>query len=454
MRDALHSDDFPAIGAPHPVAATPVTGTGTATDTPPTEDSAVAHHFRRARHIVDIKQVSHGALFGCIDVSADTKDYLDSFLHRHSKLKWMQAQRNYVQAAALAAAHAAMHPRIEDIDDELDSRWLNLVDKEEFNGLGFLKCGIKVRPRRGFPQTWICNQPEHCPRCNFCQRVLPAKQEFLPAFTLEPRWYSITVMCSSNPASAGVKLLHRHPTTRETDKEFIFRPSDYIQWPKLSKFGLGDPDLRPLIVADASHEFLNWLTDGKYFNGLHAFRDARLNFFPSRRSVTGVGHTANLHFHAYGPAGRIFTPKIAQRIWFGAAKLLRHLGGGELCAYPDIAFEPIESKEALDRVINYTVKPFRFFDWYLSGLRHGCPVKELNREFYQTAFGFEHVLPSNQYGMAFGNLNQKAGPYYIGDPPAVILSRQQVKRYLQRSTADELFGWEAVRYRKHLALLA
>lgn len=74
--------------------------------------------------------------------------------------------------------------------------------------------------------------------------------------------------------------------------DYLFRPSDHIDLPRLSKFTIAEYDLRPLVVSEAILHFLHWLTDGKYFHGLHAHRDIALTFFPNRRSITGVGQTA------------------------------------------------------------------------------------------------------------------------------------------------------------------
>ena len=449
IEDGPHPDEFPSADSN---GALPATGS---TDVEDALQHAVSHHFTKAKRIAVIKQCNPAALFRLGSCDEQAKDALHFFLQRHAKSKWMERQQHYVQLAALAAAHEAMHPVIDDFyDDDSGFHRMRLVDSTEFDALGFLKCGIRVRPRKGFPPVWVCHRPEYCARCNLNLRVRPAKDEFLPAFEEGKAWYSVTVIGRSNPEHAGVKIEVVGDAKNQPIYQYLFRPADHFRFPKLSKFGVDDPDLRPQIVADALHEFTHWLTDGKYFSGLHMFRDIDLTFFPYRRSFTGIGHTVNCHVHAYGNTSRIFTGKIAGRMWLGCAKLLRHHGGGELCAYPDIALHPLPTPAALERAINYVIKPFKLANWYLGGLQHGCPVRALNGEFYQTAFNNEFMLPGTTQGTVFGNMGQKSGRYYIGEPPPVFLSKQQVARFLERQAADEAYAWEYVRYQNHLRKVA
>lgn len=413
---------------------------------------SVAHHFTRAKHMAEVKQCDPSPLFRLISVEEHVKDALHFFLQRHDKSDWMGKQKLYVQLAALAAAHEAMHPVLDNVDHY---RRVRLVDSKEFDALGMLKCGMKVRPRAGFPPFWVCDQPEHCPRCNL-KRVQPAKDEFLPAFQRSKAWYGVTVMGRSNPDQAGVKIEVGRDAYNKPIYKFLFRPAEQFTLLKLSKFGLDDQDNRPHIVGESLHMFMSWLTDGKYFDGLHTFRDVDLSFFPDKRSGTGIGHTCNCHQHGYGNTSRIFTSKISQRMWFGCVNLLRKHrdAGGELCAYPDIALHPLPTPKAQAKAINYVIKPFNLVNWYLNGLKHGCPVRALNKEYYQTAFDLEYVMPGTSRGTVLGNMSQKSGRYYIGDPPPVVLSKQQVKRFQERSAAREEHGWEIVRFENHLKILA
>ena len=448
IEDGPHSDEFP-LTAPVSAPAAAVHS-----DDDDDEYKCVAHHFTKAKRLVDVKQCDPAALFRLNTVPEHVKDALHLFLLRHAKLKWMGAQQLYVPLAAMAAAHESMHPVLHNV---ATFHSLRLVDSKEFDVLGILKCGIPVKPRVGFPPFWVCDQPERCPRCNL-QRVQPAKDEFLPAFERGKAWYSVTVMGRSNPDQAGVKIEVGRDANNKPIYDYLFRPSDHFKFAKLSKFGLDDPDNRPNIVGESLQKFMTWLTDGKYFDGLHTFRDVDLSFFPDKRSGvgTGIAHTCNCHQHGYGNTARIFTSKIAARMWFGCVKVLRkHPDAfGELCAYPDILIRPLPTPKALKKAINYVIKPFKWVNWYLNGLKHGCPVRALNGEFYQTAYNLDLVLPGTAQGTVLGNMSQKSGAYYIGDPPPVVLSKQQVKRYLERSAADEAHAWESVRYVNHLEILA
>src|SRR5207249_2814541 len=146
---------------------------------------------------------------------------------------------------------------------------------------------------------------------------------FLPAFerALEDgkTWWSITAMGRSNPRNCGAKIEVGRNTKSKPVYDYLFRPSDYFDFPKLPKFGVSESDFRPQTAGEALYEFLNRLTDGKYFDGLHVFRDIDLTFFPDRHSSTGVGHTANCHWHGYGNSSRQFTRTESERMWFGCA---------------------------------------------------------------------------------------------------------------------------------------
>lgn len=261
-------------------------------------------------------------------------------------------------------------------------------------------------------------------------------------------------MGRSNPRNCGVKIEIGRNSKNKPIYRYLYRPSDRIQFLKLAKFGVDDIDNRPYKVGEALYEFMNWLTDGKYFGGLHVFRDLDLSFFPSRASCTGVGHTVNCHFHGYGNSSRQFTGKEAARMWVACAKLLRKHDGGKLAAYPDIALRPLPTPAALGSAINYVIKPFKFANWYLNGLKHGCPVEGLNLEFNEIAFDTNEMLCATNAGSVFGNMSQKSRRYYIGKPPPVLLKQHQIKRFLELQAKDEAYGWEYERFHNHLKLVA
>ena len=111
--DTVHSDDLPAACSSHARVA----DEHSASDD---DDSckSIQHHFTKAKRVVEAKQCDPSALFRLSSFGEPVRTALDLFLRRHEKRKWMQAQKLYVQKAALAAAHEAMHPVFENVDDD------------------------------------------------------------------------------------------------------------------------------------------------------------------------------------------------------------------------------------------------------------------------------------------------------------------------------------------------
>jgi len=272
------------------------------------------------------------------------------------------------------------------------------------------------------------------------------------AFSPAARPAPHSLMGRSNPAQAGGKL----PIGQDADGKPIYnwlvRLADHGRIPKLPKFGV-DPAGIPTIVSDGLFRFMNCLTNGSYFDGLHVFRDISFSFFPDPASILEVSHTVNCHHHAYGNSSRRFTPKDAARIWFACHRLLLKAGNDCAYVYPDIVLRPTPTVEALESAINYVIKPFKFADCYIRGLERGCLVSGLNHTFHQTAFESESLLHGPPQGYAFGNMAQKSRGHYIGVPPTKRMSRAQVKRFRERLNADEAHAWEMERYQKHLELL-
>jgi hypothetical protein len=408
---------------------------------------SIAHHYTCNRKLVQVRHCEPDDLFQLRQFTGAPRIALAGFLKRYGKSDWMKRQWLYVQMAAIAAAHEATHPL------SCNGRDIMRVLRTEFDAIGFLNCGMRIKPRPGQPPFWICHQPEHCKLCNLWQRVKPAKSEFLPAFDGRKAWYSVTAMGRSNPAQAGIKLWLGEDADGEPIYDWLFRLTDHGQFLKLTKFGV-DPSGIPNIVSEGLYRFMNWLTDGGYFDGLHAFRDISFTFFPDPGSVLEVSHTVNCHYHAYGNTSRLFTPNEARRMWFGCLRLLLAAGSGWPYAYPDIVLRPLPTVDALESAINYVIKPFRLADSYIKGLEHGCLLSGLNHEFHQTAFDAESLLFGPPQGYAFGNMAQKSRGHYIGVPPAKQMTRAQVERFLARLSTDEAHAWEYERHRKHLELLA
>ncbi len=298
----------------------------------------------------------------------------------------------------------------------------------------------------------------------------PAKAEFLPVFDKVESWYSVTVMCRSNPTLAGVKIEVGRDVSGNPIFNQLFRLTR--DFPRQPKFGLDALGI-PSIVSEGLYEFMNWLTDGRYFDGLHAFRDISYSYFPDPSSPLEVNHTVNCHYHAYGNTSRQFTPADAQRMWFGCVKKLfrasntQHqrayddpdekidLSSGyeHLYAYPDIVIRPLPTVGALAKAIDYVIKPFKLADCYIRGLEHGCPVRSLNHEFHQTAMGAERGLFGPPEGCAFGNMSQRSGDNYIGVPRPKEMTEAQVQRFLEKLKKGEISAWEMERHDNHLTIV-
>lgn len=374
---------------------------------------------------------------------------LAGFLKRAKASPWMRDQRGYVNAAALAAAHTRQSSVIVHAGG-----WPSI---SHFNGFGFLKCGLRFRQPMFGRRAWECAQPEYCPRCNLFQRVEPFLKEFVPAFPKRPYWYTLTLMARSGPAEAGV----RNEVGRDANGSPVFDTlfelgNDAGNFPKCCKFGV-DGIALPVLVAEGLYRVANWLTDGRYLDGVAIFRDVDLTIFP-RACVEQfeliVDHTINCHFHGIANGSRPWTPAMARRIWRGAMLCMLKVSQGQFIAYPDILIRPILSVDDMPKAINYVIKPFRFSDWYIEALGRGCGVGDLNHLFHQTGFGVETLFPGNPYGTRFGNMGLKARHRYIGAPRPRKMSRKQVRRFLERLDAGEVTDWEMQRFEAHTQIVA
>lgn len=384
---------------------------------------------------------------------------LFGFLKRHSANTWMQAQHNYVQKAAIAAAHGSMG-MFRSYGEYVDypGQWCHL-QIDDFEVVDFLNCGWSRKPKKGSPYFEQCRQPEYCPSCNRWLRVEPAKKEFLPAFRSAPLWYGITVMATSDPAKAGVKMFAGYDLAGDEIYEPLVMLSEMVDWPKLPKYD--SQCAVPYMVASGLWSFMLWLIAGHYFDGLHIAGENDFTYYPNPSSPVGVSHTVNPHFHAYGNTKRPLDRRRAMFMLQAAVIRMIKEGGGRLWAYPDIALRPIASPEEMKKTINYVFKSWNFAECYIDALARGCPLVGLNLEFHTTYFGSERLLypfpsPSglSKRGAKLGNMSQRAGKDYVGTPLPVLLSPKQVKRFLERLAREEIWPWEAIRYDQHLALQA
>jgi hypothetical protein len=388
-----------------------------------------------------------------------TKVALKSFLVRYGKNPWMQAQGYYVQKAALAAAHMRMAVwRSRSTHVDYPGQWCSLR-LSTFDGDAFLNCGWSRKTRYGGRYFFKCHQPEYCPSCNYHLRVVPARREFLEAFRSAPLWYSITVMATSHPAKAGVKMFVGYDDQGEEVYEPLVMLRELVDCPRLPKYD--SQCAVPYMVAAGLWELMPWMIAGHYFDGLHVAGENDFTYYPDSRSPVGVSHTVNPHFHGYGNTRRPFDRRRALFLLRNALQIMHEEGGGRLWAYPDIALRPILSADEMKKAINYVLKSWNFGQVYIDALARGCPVVGLNLEFQPTYFGSEailHPFPSSsglsKWGARLGNMTQRAGKDYIGTPLPEEMSSQQVKRFLERLERGEVWSWETIRYEQHLAIRA
>jgi hypothetical protein len=359
------------------------------------------------------------------------------FLKRYGANTWMQAQHNYVQKAAIAAAHGLMHMwRSYSGCVDYPGQWCQL-QIDDFEVVDFLNCGWLRKTKAGGRHFSQCCQPEYCPSCNYQLRVKPALEEFLPAFRSAPLWHSLTVMATSDPAKAGVKLFAGYDEAGDEIYEPLVMLSELVDWPKQHKY---DSQCgAPFRVASGLWSFLRWLIAGQYFDGLHVAGENDFTYYPDPRSPVGVSHTVNPHLHAYGNTQRPIDRRRALFMLKAAAHIMHREAGGRLWAYPDIALRPIASPGDMEKAINYTFKSWDFAGCYIDALRRGCPLVGLNLEFQSTYFASERLLypfpsPSglSKWGTKLGNMSQRARKGYIGTPLHALMSRQQVKRFRER----------------------
>jgi hypothetical protein len=406
-----------------------------------------------------VKQTEPDELLVLKSLFGLTKVALKSFLKRYGKNSWMQDQDYYVQKAALAAAHMRMAVwRSRSTYVDFPGQWCGLR-LSPFDGDAFLNCGWSRKTRSGCRYFFKCRQPEYCPSCNYHLRVIPARREFLDAFRSAPHWYSITVMATSHPAKAGVKMFVGYDDQGEEVYEPLVMLREMVDWPRLPKY---DSQCNvPYVVAAGLWELMPWMVAGHYFDGLHVAGENDFTYFPDDRSPVGVSHTLDPHFHGYGNTRRPFDRRRAMFLLQKAVLTMLQEGGGRLWAYPDIALRPILSPEEMKRTINYVFKSWNFGQVYIDGLARGCSVEGLNLEFQPTCFGSEailHPFPSSsglsKWGAKLGNMSQRAGKDYIGTPLTELMSSQQVKRFLERLAQGEVWSWEATRYHQHLAIRA
>jgi hypothetical protein len=371
-------------------------------------------------------------------------------LKRYGENSWMKEQHFYREKAAIAAAHQRI------------SVWRHGNDwcafrLSRFNGDNFLNSGWALKNKQGGSFFFQCRQPEYCPACNRWLRVEPAKKEFLPAFGSAKLWYGVTVMARSNPAKAGVRMWVGQDDLGQDIYEPLVMVSDIVDWPRLLKYD--SQCTAPGLVASGLYEFLKWLIPCHYFDGLHLAGENSFTYYPDPLSPVGVSHTINPHFHGYGNTSRPIDFRRAAFMLKAAVQILYREGGNRLWAYPDVAFRPIQTQQALSKAISYVFKAWPFAQHYIRALGRGCSVEGINLEFHTTYFDANallHPFPSpsgiSKFGAKFGNMSERAGDDYIGTPLPRLMSAVQVKRFHERDERGEASGWEYLRYFQHLEI--
>lgn len=375
-------------------------------------------------HWNDVKQHDPNALFALRHFRGLPRWALGGFLKAMKRSTWMRQQHDYAEMAALAAAH-----KISGEGSGLDA-------------MKFLQCGKRVFRRDGRSYIEHCDHLSLCKRCNLHQRLNPAKDEFLPRFHKARFWFGITVVAVSDPARAGVKIRRGFDGHGQPIDEYIYKPHDPESAPVLPRCCLDAPE-PAMAVFDGAMRFCHWLTNNRYFDGLHAIPDLKITFYPDRDAANGVGHTANAHVHAYGNTSRVVDRDFADRIWMGALTCFVNAGVDELHGYPLILLIPAPNVAALETAMNYIIKPFKLVQMYREGLEKGCPVRGLNYEFHGLAWDIERLLPGSWKEERHGNMNTRSRHRFIGVPK---LTPEEVRTIRQRIRDEEATGWEIERY--------
>lgn len=414
-------------------------------------DEAERRRPRDGRAVTEVKHVNKDALFNLISLPELTRMLLASFLKRRSRNTWMCDQRLYLQEASLAAAHQAMAVHAALNQGRCADGTLSSLALSGFDGGNFLNCGTRVAKDEGQGAFIRCHQPFYCRQCNRWERLEPAKEEFLPKFDRASAWYGVTVVGVSDPEKAGVRV-------RTYDEEgvphdhWLYRLAEHGSCERLPRFNTDDEWFyRSRCVSEATYLTANWLTNNLYFDGLHVVPDLSFTFF--RDEFGGVGHTVNPHIHGYGNTHKVIDAHWGQHVYHGATACASKAGGLEF-AYMDILLVPAPTVAALEKAMNYVLKPFKFAEWYIDGLQNGCSLIDLNYAFHDVVFGAEELLPVGAPGQKFGNMSMKAGGHYLGRPPLKEMSSQQLKVFRGKLDANDLWGWEIERYERHLDFVA
>ena len=377
--------------------------------------------------LLGLDHTDFGELMRCPEFTGVHRTVLAGFASRWNKSTWMRGQQGYLEKACLAAAcHTGS------------------------TGLSFCRCGLRYKDGKGIWRFQTCQMPWICPSCNLHIRVEKCKSEYLPAFNRAAYWYTINAGWQADPRKAGL-----HWVTKQDEKGRALAYEHWKPWadqsdaPVARRYGLEDA-YRLTGMAEKSFDFAGRLRSKCLLNGLYVTFEWHLSFRPRHEAPAHTlpcYHIALPHWHGFGNRDSELTFDGGKAIYeLYCTTCLRGLKDSDLLSYPDLEISRLHTQDNLKRWVNYTIKPMQFEQFYLNGLRNGCPVWALNAEFHQTLWDTRLIVRSPR---KYGNLNPRVEGY-IGDQQFSRMSKPKLNDLLDRMDDGDVTPKELHQYENHL----
>lgn len=375
--------------------------------------------------LLEVDQSSFKKLMSLSALPDESRTALAGFKSRWNGSDWMQDQDGYLTKACLAAASSTP------------------------TGFSFCRCGLAYRDSNGRHRFMTCRKPLLCPSCNLHLRVERCEWEYLPVFHKASYWYAFVVGWNADPREAGLKWVTEQDERGRPKKYKAYRPWKDIVDAKESLVYSLDCHLELGRMAELAFHFVDDLN--RWLSGSYAAFEWHFSFRPRpnpKPEQNGCYHVALPHLNMFGNSPRelnlVDDAKAIFRRYHGV--VLDGFGDGRLPSYPDLWICPIPSKADLKRWINYHLKAIRFGEFYRRGIRNGCPLPDLNREFHSVVWEAMNIVRTPR---KHGNL-YAGDDRYIGVQQYRKLSQPQVKRLLAKIEQEEAPAQGLRQYEHHL----